>query len=85
MRTHISETGKVFIDHDISSVKDIKWEINNEYWADIEFEIPQTHGPIDSVESFVLSFENVESVEKMINGLSEVANLMHKQQAAGVL
>jgi hypothetical protein len=85
MRTYISETGKVFIDHDISYIKDIKWLIDNEYWADIKFEIPQTHGSIkgkqvDVVESFMLSFENVEAVEKMINGLSEVANLMHKQQ-----
>ena len=90
MRTYISETGKVFIDHDVSSIKEIKWVIDNEYWADIKFEIPKTHGSIkgkqvDVIESFMLSFENVESVEKMINGLSEVANLMHKQQAAGVL
>ena len=85
MRTYILETGTVFIDHDVSSIKEIKWVIDNEYWGDIKFEIPKKHGSIkgkqvDVVESFMLSFENVEAVEKMINGLSEVANLMHKQQ-----
>ena len=84
-RTYISETGKVFIDHDISYIKDIKWLIESEHWADIKFEIPQTHGSIkgkqvDVVESFMLSFENVEAVEKMINGLLEVANLINERE-----
>jgi len=84
-RTYISKSGRVFIDHDISFIKDIKWSIANEHWADIKFEIPETHGSvkgkqIDVVESFTLAFDNVESVVKMINGLLEVANLIHERK-----
>ena len=78
-RTYITETGTVLIDHNIPYINDIQWIIESDYWADIKFEIPQTHGSIKGkqvavVESFMLSFENVEAVEKMIKGLLEVAN-----------
>jgi len=84
-RTFIAETGTVYIDHNIPYIKDIQWIVESDYWADIKFEIPQTHGSIkgkqvDVVESFMLSFENVEAVEKMINGLLEVANLINERE-----
>lgn len=89
MRWTISETGTTFISHDISYIKDIRWAVESDYWADIKFEIPQTCGSIkgkqvDVIESFVLSFENVEAVEKMISGLLEVIPILHERNKENV-
>ena len=83
-RTFIAETGTVLIDHNIPYIKDIQWLIESDYWADIKFEIPQTYGSVKGkqvnvIESFMLSFESVEAVEKMITGLLEVANRIHER------
>lgn len=88
-RTFIAETGTVLIDHNIPYIKDIQWLIESDYWADIKFEIPQTYGSVKGkqvnvIESFMLSFENVEAVEKMINGLLEVANRIHEREKENV-
>ena len=89
MKWTISETGTAYISHDISYIKDIQWIVESDYWADIKFEIPQTCGSIkgkqvDVVESFMLSFDNVEAVEKMITGLLEVANVLHEREKENV-